>query len=111
MTKIVGHTKEDVSTLPRWARMRIERLTAEIERQTEIALSTTIAGKTNVVIVVGHTTEERSLPNDSHVRFRTPKGDVEISHRNDAIEVRARDGVIIIRPEVSNVIRVTVSQR
>lgn len=115
MKTIVGRTTEDVATLPRWARQRIERLTQETENWKTIALAATTPGKTNVTLVDG--LDERGLPPNSRVRFGLGKDTLEVGIRADslagsgAIEVRCLDGNLSVLPAVANVIYVKVDHR
>ena len=116
---VVGHTREDVSTLPRWARERIARLTDEVEHWKSIALSASSPDKTNVTIVDG--LEERGLPPNSRVKFRMGKDAIEVSVSSDmpgrhpaastSIEVRSSDGSLSILPAASNTIYVRINDR
>jgi hypothetical protein len=108
--RIVGHTKEDVATLPRWAQSRIKSLTEEVERQREL-LSKTPPGATNVTIVDGM--NETGLPPGSKIRFRLGHTQVEVGHqyKNDlALDIRSLDGALSIFPQVTNVICVRVTR-
>lgn len=113
MKKMVGHTTEDVTKLPMWARKRIERLTAEVESWKSRALSAASPDQTNVTISDG--IEERGLPRDSHIRFRIGRTQMEValreSHDGLGLEVRSLDGTLAVLPLVSNVISVKVNPR
>lgn len=115
MKRVVGHTKEDVATLPKWARLRIGRLEIEVERQKALALSASSPEKTNVTLVGDYDdgrTAERGLPKDSKIRFRLDKNFViEVGLRDEGIEVRSLEGYLVIRPAVSNVIYVKAAHR
>ena len=116
MTKIVGRTKEDVSTLPRWARLRIESLTRDLEEHQAHARASATPEKTNVFITSFDHATNIGLPKDSHVCFRldgtgASANVVEVSHRGGDLEIRARDGALIVLPQISNVIHVQVSHR
>ena len=112
--RIVGHTKEDVATLPRWAQSRIKQAESEVEHLKEL-LAVTPINKTNVTIVDYVGTEERGLPKDSHVRFRIGRTQIEIGHpyKGDGsmLDIRSLDGTLVVEPNVSNVIGVRVKLR
>jgi hypothetical protein len=111
--QIVGRTKEDITTLPRWARQRIERLTGEVEHWKAKALSASSPDKTNITINDG--LDERGLPPDSRVRFRLARTAIEVGLRpastGPVLEVRSLDGSLAVFPQVSNVIYVKVNDR
>jgi len=112
----VGRTAEDVSRLPRWARQRIERLTAEIEHLKAVT-SAAETGQTNVTLLNG--IEERGLPPNARIRFRLPRGrpgsDVlecsVLRGDPDTVEIRSNDGRLVVLPSVSNVIYVKVERQ
>lgn len=113
MTKIVGRTKEDVSTLPRWARLRIESLTRDLKEH-QAAWASATPEKTDVFVTSYDHSNEGGLPKNSHVCFRLGANAneiIEISHRDGDLEIRARDGALIVLPQVSNVIHVRVRHR
>jgi hypothetical protein len=113
---IVGRTKEDVSTLPAWARRRIERLEQEVISEREKALSASSPEKTNVTVVADYDHNgrqlERGLPKNSKVKFRLDEHfTIDISHQDGLVEVRSSDGQLIIEPAVSNAVYVKASYR
>jgi hypothetical protein len=116
MKRVVGHTKEDVKMLPKWARDRIQRLEQEVEHQKTLALSASTPEKTNVTVVVDYAgSEERGLPKDSRVRFRMGRTQIEVGipYGSDGsiLNVRSLDGTLVVEPQVSNVIGVRVKLR
>ena len=114
MKRVVGHTKEDVKTLPAWARKRIESLTESVEHWKKTAQSATTPGASNV-FVVDDDHEEHGLPEGSYVRFRLNGTSIEVGHDRhgyvDTLEVRSLDGALSIHPQVSNVIHARVTRR
>jgi hypothetical protein len=115
LTKMVGHTTEDVSKLPQWARRRIERLEGEIAQMkaTEAAVA---AGDTNMFLLDAARQTPRGLPRDSTVRVSLGKLgelDIGVGHNapEGAIEIRTSHGRLSVQPVVSNVIYVKVEQR
>jgi hypothetical protein len=110
---IVGHTTENVALLPKWAQQKIARLTEEVEHWKSIAHAASTPGETNVVLVDG--IDQRGLPPNSHVRFQLsgPRHAIEAGVRAgyDGIEIGCLEGVLVVRPAVSNVIYVEVRDR
>jgi len=112
----VGHTTEDVSNLPAWARKRIERLAAEVAslKKQQAALA---AGDTNMWLPSGLDLDETTpLPRDSTVRVKLSKHDtIDVRPKKtdggeSYIEVRSSTGRLIIEPAVTNVIYVKVGR-
>lgn len=109
----VGHTTEDVSKLPAWARKRIERLEAEVTslKKQQAALAD---GDTNMWLPSRLDLNETTpLPRDSLVRVRLSKHDTidilpKAERGNAYVELRSSTGRLLIEPAVSNVIYVRV---
>ena len=116
MTKIVGRTKENVASLPTWARRRIERLEHEVAKMKADVEAASTPGSTPVTLLGVANQTERGLPPDARVRFRvdaslSERFSIEVSIRDRMLEVRALDGFLTILPAVSNVVHIKASHR
>jgi len=113
MGKIVGRTKEDLATLPRWASDRIKRLEQEVEHLQSL-LAVTPPEKTNVTIIDYVDNVERGLSPNARVRFRIGRTQIEVGipYKGDGtmLDVRSLDGRLVVEPQVSNVIGIRVQR-
>lgn len=113
MTKIVGRTKENVASLPTWAQRRITSLEHEVARLKADADAASTPGATPVTLRDIGSQTERGLPPDAHVCFTLEEGrfPIDVSIRDGALEVYAREGYLTIFPRSSNVVEVKASHR
>ena len=99
-----------VKTFPKRAQAEIAKLRQEVEHWRTKALAVD-PEKTNVMISGGGMDPDVGLPKDSTITFRVGNERFDVSAGNHGIAVRARDGLLVLRPVVANVVHISDDKR
>lgn len=92
----------DRSKLPVWAQRELERL----ERDLEYNRAKLRQGpEDSVAFAEPYSDAPRPLGPDPHIEFHVGGGKVQVSIKNDALNIMGMDG-ILVAPQAGNVIRV-----
>ena len=99
--------------LPKQAQREIARLRQEVEhwKAKALAAAGTDPESTNVYVYGGGVDEDSGLPPNSVIVFRIGNQRFNVQHEHDAVAIRARDGLIVVQPVASNVVRVKTEER
>jgi hypothetical protein len=99
--------------LSKQAQAQIDGLKLEVAhwRAKALAVANVDSGSTNVVLYGMGMDPDRGLPPNSHIRFSVGGRRFDVHIDGDSLAIRALDGMLAVRPSVSNVIGVVPVDR